>query len=795
MNVHPTKKEVHFLYEDTLLEVLHRQLAQTLRSSNESRNFQVQTTLRFDRELVAPAAGSSGALAGALSLPTEGQLMVGVSGGIAGALDPTRAAAAGKSVYASEYSALAVAAMTAPRASIGDTVVDDDGEGEDNIVAGSVGTATVAVASASTSVEASGLARALRQSHTSAEEGGVDSSACEEGHTFAAQEWYPQAVETVQEAVHLAPMATREATLGRRSTFLLDEEEEAEFDFAQEKSHSYLIRPPARTAERCLPQRLSSDLEETVEESFEAMEDAMEGSSASFAWSEPRVRAGAANLLTYTHGGSGASSNAVAKDHIVPLVVGGGEGRRGGTAASTGAGSSSGGGGSVAPQKLVRVDPTLVKINTIFKPAASVVSTGVPAGAGRVYPYREDEVDEDNGEQMCVCPATAEDAQQHGEDGETLLESEEGLLGSVSDGAVGVKRLQDEEDTEGVFCGTTLAGMGPAAMASMGATQSSCVCCGLERTSKRRRRTPAEDATGGNAGLADGPSADSSAAPVARVKLPQLVETRCQYTSVRGLIDEVKAARSSELELMLKAHTFVGIIDSVFSLIQHGTRLMVIDHSNLLHDLMYQLILRRFGELDAYALSTPVPLHALLRAGLEQPVGLFVGQSDRAGVRTEESIPAMVELLCSKAPLLDEYYSIGIDVDAAMLTGLPAVLVGHSPAPEALPAFLWALCQKVNWQHETECFRTVALCLADLYSHLSAISPLVATKDEPASEAGVDRSGAAFPPLSPESSETLRTLLYPALRLYLIPHRARSKDHTVVQVAALEQLYKVFERC
>ena len=48
VNVHPTKKEVHFLHEEELLEVLHARLSAALRSSNDSRSFQVQTTLRFD---------------------------------------------------------------------------------------------------------------------------------------------------------------------------------------------------------------------------------------------------------------------------------------------------------------------------------------------------------------------------------------------------------------------------------------------------------------------------------------------------------------------------------------------------------------------------------------------------------------------------------------------------------------------------------------------------------------------------------------------------------------------------
>jgi DNA mismatch repair protein MLH1 len=268
------------------------------------------------------------------------------------------------------------------------------------------------------------------------------------------------------------------------------------------------------------------------------------------------------------------------------------------------------------------------------------------------------------------------------------------------------------------------------------------------------------------------------------VRLPELVETRCVYESVRALIGEVKDARSAELALMLKAHTFVGTVDSIFSLVQHGTKLMLIDHANLLSDMMYQLTLRRFGALDSYVLSLPVRLVDFLQAALDEERQR--GRAPRAGeLAVAEEAAA---LLISKAPLLEEYFSVVIDVDEGTLKALPVLVAGHTPALEALPAFLLSLCRKVNWEDEMECFRTVALAIAAFYSTLSTEYPLVI-------DTSPDPPGHAFPPLTREADEQLRSLLYPAMRMYLIPHRARAADHTVVQIAALEQLYKVFERC
>jgi len=38
-------------------------------------------------------------------------------------------------------------------------------------------------------------------------------------------------------------------------------------------------------------------------------------------------------------------------------------------------------------------------------------------------------------------------------------------------------------------------------------------------------------------------------------------------------------------------------------------------------------------------------------------------------------------------------------------------------------------------------------------------------------------------------------VLFPAMRSFLKPSRARAKDGSVVELTRLERLYKVFERC
>jgi hypothetical protein len=129
------------------------------------------------------------------------------------------------------------------------------------------------------------------------------------------------------------------------------------------------------------------------------------------------------------------------------------------------------------------------------------------------------------------------------------------------------------------------------------------------------------------------------------------------------------------------------------------------------------------------------------------------------------------------------------------------------------------LCTQVNWDDEAECFRTVALVLAEYYGHLATQQPAAAAQTTSTTCSGaeaINTKGAhlsssssssssnenengdfskPFAQLTKQSAGLLSSLLYPAFRQYLIPHVARTADHSVVQIAALEQLYKVFERC
>jgi DNA mismatch repair protein MLH1 len=255
------------------------------------------------------------------------------------------------------------------------------------------------------------------------------------------------------------------------------------------------------------------------------------------------------------------------------------------------------------------------------------------------------------------------------------------------------------------------------------------MCCGRTAQSKRRKITPPLSA----------PSSTSTSAVNGR--LPELVETTCQYSSVQSLIQEIKTARNAEMEAILKNNTFVGIVDCYYSLVQHGTKLHLVDHSHLLRDMYYQLALRKFAEMDYYRLSSVVPLDAFLHAALSEEVESGRLDANSANPSSgpcpgpgglEAMATAAANLLVSKAPLLEEYFNIRIDAEQRTLTALPVLLRGVTPLPEELPSFLLTLATSTNWDDETECFRTVSLALADYYSQIATEYPTTASAADPA---------------------------------------------------------------
>jgi DNA mismatch repair protein MLH1 len=152
---------------------------------------------------------------------------------------------------------------------------------------------------------------------------------------------------------------------------------------------------------------------------------------------------------------------------------------------------------------------------------------------------------------------------------------------------------------------------------------------------------------------------------------------------------------------------------------------------------------------------------------------------------------SVVDVFKQKGEMLEEYFSMKIDVNGCLVS-LPVLLDSFSPNLDKLPLFILRLATEVNWQIEQECFEGIAKELSLFYEIKHDQFLLDSEGDEDDSH------------LSSGDSVLLKRLpwrwiiehvVFPAARRDLIPPKSMADDGTILQIADLKELYKVFERC
>ena len=314
------------------------------------------------------------------------------------------------------------------------------------------------------------------------------------------------------------------------------------------------------------------------------------------------------------------------------------------------------------------------------------------------------------------------------------------------------------------------------------------------------------------------------------VRPKRVAPTNCAYSSIQTLRGDISARAHRDLTTKLRDSSFVGCISRSRSLIQWGIELLMINHTDLGRELFYQLALARFGgapraELGGGGVNVK---HAIEQAmQLEQDIasGLFDAAADHGSEATagdtapkpsavsetnSDLATQIVELLTSKAEMLDEYFSVRFSSqkdpesgkEALMLVGLPVLLEGHSPPPHALPLFLLRLATEVDWEQERPCFHDICTELSNFYAEipfdLSASgdgSDGNGNGDESESEAAPSDDDMAMKLIDEAAKHFVKHTLYPAISFLLVPPKDFASNGSVVKLALLSSLYKVFERC
>ncbi|KAG8873304.1 DNA mismatch repair protein [Tulasnella sp. 331] len=281
------------------------------------------------------------------------------------------------------------------------------------------------------------------------------------------------------------------------------------------------------------------------------------------------------------------------------------------------------------------------------------------------------------------------------------------------------------------------------------------------------------------------PSAED-ATPSSRSR-EDIPDSQCALSSIKDLRDGVIKRRHGGLADILANHIFVGIVDMRLgvSLVQHSTKLYLLNHGVLAEELFYQLALRQFGDFVGIKLHPPPPIRLLIKLAVDSDAEAVLA----SGLEPDAAVEIIASILTSRSEMLEEYFAMKINRKGELET-LPLLLKGYTPNLDRLPLLLMRLGPEVDWSTEGPCFETFLRELAYFYQP----GPLNFESNVPPSnpESSLDPS---LPGEDKSSRWQVQHVLFPAIRKYLVPHKRMLEDDNAVQVANLPDLYRVFERC
>ena len=128
----------------------------------------------------------------------------------------------------------------------------------------------------------------------------------------------------------------------------------------------------------------------------------------------------------------------------------------------------------------------------------------------------------------------------------------------------------------------------------------------------------------------------------------------------------------------------MGLVDDSRALIQHQTKLLMVDFKQISRILFYQVILYGFANFSRIIFTHPLKISEVLEAAVA--VDPSLGDNN--------NVDNFSGLLIEKREMLSEYFSLDISPDGDLLS-LPVLLKGYTPNVTKLPKFLIALANNV----------------------------------------------------------------------------------------------------
>ncbi|KAK3906902.1 DNA mismatch repair protein Mlh1 [Staphylotrichum tortipilum] len=275
--------------------------------------------------------------------------------------------------------------------------------------------------------------------------------------------------------------------------------------------------------------------------------------------------------------------------------------------------------------------------------------------------------------------------------------------------------------------------------------------------------------------------------------------TPCRLVSVRELRAAVREDMQHELTEIFANHTFVGVVDERRRLaaIQGGVKLYLVDYGRVCLEYFYQLGLTDFGNFGVIRFNPPLDLRELLALAAEQEKKNTtpgdqdgVGDDEEGELDSAELVELVAQQLVERREMLLEYFSLEISPTGELLS-IPLLVKGYTPAIVKLPRFLLRLGPHVNWTEEKACFDSFLRELAAFY-----VPEQLPTSPGNDDDAARDEREihAEIRARRTHVRRAVEHVLFPAFKARLVATKSLAQG-TILEVADLKGLYRVFERC
>lgn len=224
--------------------------------------------------------------------------------------------------------------------------------------------------------------------------------------------------------------------------------------------------------------------------------------------------------------------------------------------------------------------------------------------------------------------------------------------------------------------------------------------------------------------------------------------------SMTDLLVESERDTDGELKKLLEGSIYVGLVSKKTVIIQYDVNLLALNISQMSEELIYQVVLRDYGNFGIHLFKNPIDIQALMSICGIPPT----------------KWKSCIDHLFDMKDMLSDYFSIKIDNDMN-LCGMPTIIKGYRPDFRRIFVFINEIF-KVQWTDEKVCLMGISKALAKMYS----LENVDSTK---------------IKELRPLVEHKFMSMF----RSKLFQPRRGIIEQKPLTLTSLPQLYKVFERC